>query len=334
MKNEPNGRSDTINAQQTSFFQNEAFQFFTRIVITSTTVTTVLFPLELTRTLLQTNTDKAKEGYRSRNPFSMVSPLLFNFGRVHSLVNGYVNSNKSSLIRNTMLSNKESVADNVDAVTEFKALWQEWLRQGFSLMATAAIIASFDTLLTQYHTNLGVLNAQGVVPVLNTQQKFSFAFKGITARGTKTFTTTLGCIASGTLISDMVDQYLISRNSHPYAHALGSGSLCGFLIAPVSNVFDVLYKNTLKMINLTTGEMPRYRLVAHTLWRNHGPRIFLQGSLVGGLYNTVAFVTFNGITWFLDNRIFINENRHVFFNTGTIKSPPDTPEATPDVKKL
>lgn len=318
--------NEQANKHHASFFQSDAFQIFSRIIVTSTTVTTVLYPLEIMRTLKQTDIEKKEGGYRSKNPFSMVSPLLFNFSRVHTLVNGYLNSNKSSLMRNTMLSNKDSVADNVEAVIkdEKEAKRQEYV----SLLITAAIIAGFDTLLTQYHCNKGVFYALGISPTLTGRQHLSFAVKGMAARGGKTLSTTLGCIGSGTVISDALNN-AISSETHPYAHALGTASISGFLVAPISNIGDVLYKNTLKQMNLATGEMPTYRATAQMLWRTRGPRVFLQGSALGGVYNTVAFVSFNAVNNYL-NRFFDNNNRNNFFyaNKPLTKVEADRPAPT------
>lgn len=339
MSKEPADISNTNEAPgRLSFFQHEAFQITARILITSTTVTTVLFPLELLRTLMQTNTNQEKGTTTlSRNPFSLISPLLFNFGRVHSLVNGYMNSNKSSLVRNTMLNEKESVSKNVDSVLIDETQQQPLnkVRQYASLVVATGLISGGDTILTQYHTNLSIFNALKVIPNLKGRQKLIFATRGMAARGTKTFATTLGCIASSTVISDMLNPWIHRNGNYAPVHYFLAGAICGFIAAPFSNVGDVIYKNTLKLMNLATLEMPTYRETARTLLKNNGARIFFRGSAVGGFYNTVAFVAYNGITWYLDNRIFISDNRNSFFSTGkTISSPKDTPELAAPGKSL
>lgn len=344
MNNEPVDLSNTKEAPKTLFFyQREAFQIVARIFITSTTVTTVLFPLEVFRTLVQTDTEKGttnigKNNPLSRNPFSFISPLLFNFGRMDSMVSGFMNSNKSSLVRNTMLTNKDSVSENVDSVIIDETQPPTRIsksRQYASLVVTTGLISMGDTLLTQYHTNLSIFNALKIIPDLNGKQKLIFATRGMAARGTKTFATTLGCIASGTAISDMLNP-LISREGH-YApiHYLIAGSICGFIVAIPSNIGDVIYKNTLKEMNLQTLQMPTYQDKVRSLLKNNGVRIFFQGSMVGGFYNTLAFATFNGVSWYLDNRVFISENRNSFFSNGKPTSPPqDTPELSTPGRSL
>lgn len=277
-----------------------------RTIATSVAVATALYPVEVVRTQIQA-------GSRATSPFLWGSRAFV------PLVNGFMAANKSSLVKNSVLSNKETVSTHIESTLGERPPETNVLRRNQGLLFTTGIIAGLDTIFTQYYSNIGVLNKLGSSPTMDMFQKLQFAKEGMMIRATRNYVTTLACIG---ISSNFI---ALTENAFPQNKQftnLTIGSIAaGFASAPLINSFDVLYKCKIKGFDLQSMRTPSYTDVAEQLWKEGKGRAFLRGTGITGCYTGLAFITINGVAVLLDKHVFTKEqakekpaaNPHSFF---------------------
>ena len=282
-----------------TIMENEYFQVATRMVATSVGVASVLYPLDVYKTRLQVDAKSSKVTMGVAGS----SPFMWSYRVVAPFVSGFINANKSSLIKNSVLSNRETVSTSVDALIAEKKIEQNALKKHQGLLLTTGVIAGLDTTFTQYYSNIRVLNSLGERPVLSMLDKLAFAKEGALIRGSRNYLTTLACIGANALLSNQLTPYL-PRSTNAFAHDATTSILAGFAIAPFINALDVIYKNKIKQIDMETLKTPGVGKVISTLWDKGKFAPFTRGSATTGVYTALAFMTINGISVLLDKYVF------------------------------
>jgi|GEM_PF-7095205 len=261
--------------------------------VTSTTVASVLYPVNLWQTRMQVGAT----GNFSSNPFM--------------LAYGFLNANRQSLLKTSVSSNQESLTECIESATGRKKAF-------FNMFMSSVIIAFLDTFLTQYYSNSRVLNGLQIIPVINTRAlKFILARQGLEVRLTRNFITTLGCIGGTTTLSDIVNPFL-AKNTYPLPHFAATTFVTAVLLAPLISALDVIGKNQLKQINPFTLQTPSYQEVIKELFSKGGLSSFMRGWHINIIYTTTAFGIIHGVSWGLNEYVFKPaaipaNNPHSFF---------------------
>lgn len=296
-----------------TLFKKEFLKAGTRITITSVAVAVALEPLYLWQTRLQTGV--AKSGCLFRSPF------LFNYKNIQPFIKGCWDASKASLAKNSVLANREPISHEVDELVGSKESKEN---KYASTLLTAGTLASLDTLTGQYYANKRTLHALKIDIKLTLRQKFSFAKIGLLSRGFKNFAVTLAYVntASSTI------RFPVLADKTPLLNSLLSNVFFAYLVCPFIAA-ETIYKRKIASINLQTLQTPSYAHVVKTAWQEGGIKTFFRGSLINGLYTTVAFLTINSVNYLLDNYLF-NANwqknsRATFF------PPPKSPQPA-DIK--
>ena len=302
---------DNIQKDQNNlnYLQNPLVQSIIRIFVTSSTVATALYPLEVIITRLQTGT----KGSLSLNP------MLYSHQVLRPLISGYLTTQKASLVKNSVLSNKDKVSEHIENLAGEKKPEPGFLKKHQDMLLTSFIIANIDTLLTQYFANKRILNVLGEQLSLSFLEKLKFAKEGLMLRGGKNFMTTLGCISATTLFSDLFNP-LISKEKHLFIHTAASSLVAGFMVTPVSNALDVIYKNKIKQMNLVTMKSPDFKKILTELVKSEGKKALLRGSLFNCISNSLGFIVVNGVAEMMNQSLFnqsststIGNQRNTFF---------------------
>lgn len=285
------------------------FEPMVRILGTSVSIGTMFYPIEVFLTRLQTGT---------KTSFNF-NPLMYSHAYLRTAVNGYMATLQSSTTKNFFLSNKGEVYER---------------SEGNVFLATA-VIAFMDTLCTQYPSNIRVLNSLGSNHHLNMREKLLFAKEGMLIRGSKNFMTTLGCIATSTWVSDMINP-IIPKYKNDYLHMAFTALISGCMVSPISNALDIIYKNKMKKFDPVTFTTPTYQEVIKELWASDGLKAFRRGALIISCSNTLAFALINGINECM-NQLFLPSNtkssglQKVGFFAKTLEKP-DGNEAVTGIK--
>ncbi len=306
MSSNENDVKNNLQNDKKVVFKKELVETATRIAVTSFSVATILYPLKVFETRIQTGMTKG---------FSF-SPFLFNYKNLQPLINGFLTANKASLTKNSVLANRETISNQVDHLMGDKEAKAKINYSG--LFITAGIITTLDTLSGQYYANTGVLNSLGYgIPQLNSKQKLRFASIGLIPRGMKNFAVTCACISAAT----SAVHNPITGEKNLLINALITNTLFAFLVSPFIAV-EIIYKRKIAGINLQTLQTPTYPKVIKTMWQEGGVRTFFRGSLFNGVYTSLAFLTINGVGYLMDNYLFSPhyqvENKSTFFAPKTV----------------
>lgn len=272
-----------------SLIYKEFFEIGVRIVTTASAVATVLLPLDIIKTRLQVGVVAVPQ----------FGPALFN----RALIQNWVNVNKASLTKNTVISNRDAVSTRVETMIDDQGNKPNFFKRHQGLLATTSIISILDTSFTQYYSNMSTLNSLGQeIPVLTRKQKLYFTKEGIVVRGGRNFITTLGLLSVNTVLSDFIHPWV--SKEQVLAHTVLTTIVAGFCVAPASNALDVIYRRKIAGVNLETLRTPPYRQLIRNVVGQEGFNPFFRGSLLSGIYTSAAFGTISGISYILDNYVF------------------------------
>ncbi|MGQ3888045.1 hypothetical protein ACQUW5_03305 [Legionella sp. CNM-1927-20] len=295
----------TNNLKAPSYaIQNEYAKAVIRVFATSVSIASALYPLEV----IQMRKQMGVKGIGVKAGF--FTPAMFNYKTIKPLVQGFLTANKSSLIKNSVIANRETVSTHVDSVVGEKGKESNKNVSNFKVETiSAGLIAGIDTGFTQIYANLRSLNALGYTLSIPMSQKFEFFKQGLLIRGTRNYFSALACMGSTGMISDFLNPY-ISRTTNPVSHNALTSIIGGFAVAPFINTADVLYRRKIKGMNLETFETPSVKQIFTELVKPQGKFSFRgvkalgAGTFIGGVNGAVALAVLNGSSWVLDKYVF------------------------------
>lgn len=287
------------------------FESLVRTFATAVTVTTVLYPVDILQTRLQLGRDKLPAN------ISLASPFLFNYRTLQPLISGFGSAMKASLLRNTIIANREKISSLVDAKQPIdkepiepeqelnlnKPGQRTLLKQYSSLVITTGIIGALDTLATQYYANKKVLNVAGLNPLFTPLQKLQLMRQGIGLRGSRNVLNTFACISATSILPNLLNP-VISQKMYPTVNNVTSTIIAGFAVSPVVNIADTIYKRKINSLNLEKLTTEPYLGIIHKIYNENGVRPFFRGSLLGGIQSSLVFGTVNGVNWIMSKYVF------------------------------
>lgn len=275
---------------------------------TGLVIASACYPIELLQTRRQVSQTP------QQRLFTVSSSLLSNW---RPLLAGYCHANKSSLMKNSVISTREPVHSRVNEVlgdkesmsdvevhnhaeSSQKATMQQKLK---ATVVTSMLIGSLDTLFTNYFSNMRIQNALGHNPVFSMAQKLRFARVGAIPRFGKNGTNALFCIGASTILKDPLEQILPHEHYGASAQAAATivSGCCGGLLA---NTLDVIYKNTVNQTNLITLKAPDMLTVSRKLLAEGGARAFLRGSPHSMLTTVIAYAGIEAVDHYVNHVLY------------------------------
>ncbi|WP_419420261.1 hypothetical protein ACNVED_02895 [Legionella sp. D16C41] len=344
--------NSSFTARVKSFFvQNEYGKALTTAGVTSFSVATVMYAFELRQAEKQLGI-----------AVSLMNPATMNYRALNIIFRGYVKANQGSLMKNAAITQKDSISSNVDSMLGEKGKENKPNTGNINKYAVTGISAAGVTLLdmgfTHYLANVrALLAAQKDYPLLSVADRFKlykgniapfgtksylpslasvaskavkesitekarFAKSGVALRGSRNYLSSLACIGTTTVLSDWINPY-ISRDAHPFMHNAATSIIAGTVIAPPSNVFDVLYRRQVVQFDFKTFTAPKIRDVLISTVKKEGPKALFCGTGWGAFNGILAFTTINYISDLLENYVFstekakqpqVSQARNGFFN--------------------
>ncbi len=280
---------------------------------TGLVIASACYPIEL----LQTRRQVAQTP--QQRLFTVSSSLLSNW---RPLLAGYCHANKSSLMKNSVISTREPVHSRVNEVlgdkesisdvemhnyseSSTKSSMQQKLK---ATVITSMVIGSLDTLFTNYFSNMRIQNALGQNPMFTMAQKLRFARVGAISRFGKNGTNALFCIGATTILKDPLEQILPRENFGASAQAAAT-IISGCSGGLVSNALDVIYKNTVNQTNLVTLKAPDMLTVSRKLLAEGGAKAFLRGSPHSMLTTVIAYAGIEAVDHYVNHVLFPKEQQ-------------------------
>lgn len=258
------------------------FEASSRTIVTGVVVASALYPLDIYRT--------RQHAGIARAPFPL-NPFLWTYFGLKPFIYGFINSNKASICRNVLLANRNDISSQITPLKE-----ESNLKKQQNLFILTTVISTFDTGLTHYFSNMRILNNLNCAPALSFREKLSFAREAFLVRYTRNLFLALGCINGSEMVGDYIQPF-IPLERYPITHTLCSSGLPAFAISPFTNAFDVVYSTKISTaINNDQFKTLSYRNVCRELWGARGFLAFTRGAGANTLYNTIAFLAFNGVS--------------------------------------
>ncbi|EKD71247.1 MAG: hypothetical protein ACD_46C00230G0002 [uncultured bacterium] len=269
-------------------------------IFTSLGVATILYPLEIFQTRKQTFVNQ-------KMPFTINSLAL------KSLWNGYLSSNKASLMKNSVMSNRDHVQYHVDKAFEKdnQQIHEEMIEKTHEEMTerkkfTSSFIASsiigfFDTVSTQYWANLKIHQMLGQNHHFSFPEKFKFSLIGFPTRYTKNYLNAFFCLSTVTILNEPFNQ-LFPAEQYGITAPIFTTLTAGIASGATTNAIEVIYKNQVNQADIKLGKTPSAYQVAKALFHYHGPSVFMRGAGWNIVSTTIAYGVINIIDMMMNHR--------------------------------
>jgi|GEM_PF-5851432 hypothetical protein len=271
--------------------------------LTGSTIACTLYPIEYIQTRMQIGVAKSNLGFSA-----------FFLANWRPIFTGLFHANKASLVKNGVLSQRDSVHDQVHGLHDNEKPITA-MKRYISTVATAGIIGFFDTVFTHYFANHRIRNAMGeTVKFKSKAEMRQFAFAGINPRLFRNFFNAFFCIGANTIIQPKVND-LFPGNQYPMINFIFSNLSAGMMGSFIMNPLDVIYKRKIQQMDMSTMKTPSAWKVAKELIRDgarpyftgslsvgtlfkgafHGTKPLFVGSIYGGVMNAIVFGILNGV---------------------------------------
>ncbi|STX28079.1 Uncharacterised protein [Legionella beliardensis] len=304
--------------------QNNYAKALVKIGGTSVGVATILYPLEVLRDRAQLDIqssfklkDMFKFKFKDINfnnlKSSFKSPVMFNYKTLMPFIQGYINANRMSLGKNTVIAQRDPVSQHVESFIGEKGKENtdpvgnngRFNYNKYAVPSIAAlIITTLDMTFTQYYSNMRVFNTMGkVIELESLKQKFDFMRAGAPLRFVRNYGSTLACLATSTILREPIDAY-IPHDTSPYIHNAATSLIASTVIAPGVNAFEWWYRNQMKQFNTQTFKTPSSWQVLKEAVKTSGLKTPLRGLKWTIITNGLAFFAINGISDLLDTYVF------------------------------
>ncbi len=281
-----------------------------QVGLTAFGVATAVYPFEIIQARVQTGLKNIGNNMNVVPAYS--SHVSFWRGFMNSILKspvfvGYTSAMKASTLKNAALSQNQQIRSMIETtirdtqVLEGGEIISESTLRKLkmqSTVATAVVLGTFDTSLTNYYAGLKVWGSVGYSPILALPEKFKLWRTGFHLRGTKNTANALICIAMMTIMHEPILAKLPEEDYGKTA-TIVTTFLAGILGGLSTNAIEVIYKNKLSMWGhemVLANKGPKeisppsiHKVVTH-LWKNKGgPYAFTRGAGHSVVISTIAY---------------------------------------------
>lgn len=221
------------------------------------------------------------------------------------------NAGKGSVLKNFAIASHRDVTAHVDHYLGEKPSKgnRSFVNQYKITFITSGLIASIDTMFTQYYANFRVFNSLGKGLNLSLNEKLKLTKEGLIIRGMRNYVGTLACLSATSIISDFTNRYtFISGEENPVLHNIFTSIIAGLTMAPLINILDVVYRSKISKMNFNRFTTPSSLEVSKQLWNEGGYSPFLRGTSLSCLYTVVAVSSINLCSQMLDY-VFLDNSK-------------------------